>query len=206
MRKRVATIHIVFMCLFCLFFPLSTMAQPIVASYDDINTSPGPEPRNYTRIFTNENGDPIFRVSYAYVGKEPVGEFERFHGWYTIRTDFYNVSQKNLTDKPIELIRSKSYPKIAKGNYTQYRRLPDGEVVGEEQDSTVLKDFKRQPSRYGNVFAPYEERKIDNVFYYYRSSKKNNIPMDNVQYVETIVKYEGREYMLKTYKVFRTEP
>ena len=203
MRKRVAVIQIVLMCLIC---PLSAMAQPIIARYDDINTSPGPEPRNYTRIFTNENGDPMFRVSYEYVGKEPVGEFERFHGWYTIKTDFYDVSQKNLTGKPIELIRSKSYPKIAKGNYIQYRRMPDGEVVEEESGPTVERDFKKQPSRHGNVFAPHEERKIDNVFYYYRASEKNNIPMDNVQYVETIVKYEGREYMLKTYKVFRIEP
>ncbi len=206
MRKGVAAAQIVLMCLLCLSFPLSTMAQPIVAGYYDINTSPGPEPRNYTRIFTHENGDPIFRVSYEYVGKEPVGEFERFHGWYTIETDFYNVSQKNLTGKPIELIRSKSYPKIAKGNYSQYRRLPDGEVVEEELGPTVHRDFKGQPSRHGNVFAPHEERKIDNVFYYYRSSKKNNVPMDNVQYVETIVKYDGREYLLKTYKVFRVEP
>jgi hypothetical protein len=190
----------------CLFYPLSTMAQPIVAGYYDINTSQGPEPRNYTRIFTNENGDPLFRVSYEYVGKEPLGEFERFHGWYTINTDFYNVSQKNLTSKPIELIRSRSYPKIAEGDYTQHSRLLSGEVVEEVFDSTVHRDFKIQPSRHGNVFAPHEERKIDNVFYYYRSSKKKNVPMDNVQYVETIVKCDGKEYMLKTYKVFKVEP
>lgn len=206
MGRRVAAIQIVLMCLFCLFFPLRTMAaQPIVAGYYDINTSPGPEPRNYTRIFMNENGDPIFRVSYEYAGTEPVGEFERFHGWYTIRTDFYNVSQKNLTDKPVELVRSKSYPKIATGNYTQYKRLPNGKIVEEKLGPTVHRDFKTQPSRHGNVFAPHEERRIDNVFYYYRSSEKNNVPMDNVQYVETIVRYDGREYMLKTYKVFRVE-
>jgi hypothetical protein len=202
MTKGAAAILIVLTCLFC---PLSTMAQPIVTGYYDINTSPGPEPRNYTRIFTDENSDPLFRVSYEYVGKEPVGQFQRFHGWYTIKTDFYNVSQKNLTGKPIELIRSKSYPKIGKGTYARYRLSPSGEVVKEEMGPTVHRDFKKQPSRHGNVFAPYEERKIDNVFYYYRSSKKNNTPMDNVQYVETVVKYDGREYMLKTYKVFRVE-
>jgi hypothetical protein len=203
MRKGAIVIPILLMCLFC---PLPATAQPIVAGYYDINTSQGPEPRNYTRIFTDEKGDPLFRVSYEYLGKEPVGEFERFHGWYTIKTDFYNVSQKNLTGKPIELIRSKSYPKINRGNYVQYRLLPGGEVGEEEFDSTVHRDFKTQPSRHGNVFGPHEERKIDNVFYYYRSSKKNNVPMDNVRYVETIVKCDGKEYMLKTYKVFRVEP
>jgi hypothetical protein len=182
------------------------MAQPIVADYYDINTSKGPEPRNYTRIFTDEKGDPLFRVSYEYVGKEPVGEFERFHGWYTINTDFYNVSQKNLAGKPIQLIRAKSYSKIDRGNYIRYRLLPGGEVAEEEFESTIDRDFKAQPSRHGNVFAPHEERKTDNVFYYYRSSKKNNVPTDNVQYVETIVKCDGKEYMLKTHKVYKAEP
>ena len=201
--RRVLAIIVLLACIFC---PCSTMAQPIVASYYDLNTSPGPEPRNYTRIFTDENGDPLFRVSYEYVGKEPVGEFERFHGWYTIQTDFYNVSQKNLTGKPIELIRSKTYAKIPKGTYTRYRCLPDGEVAEEAFGNTVDRDYKKDPSRHGNVFAPHEERRIDNVFCYYRSSKKNNVPMDNVQYVETVVKYDGKEYMLKTYKVFRVKP
>jgi hypothetical protein len=203
MRRRAIAIAVLLACSFC---PVSTMAQPIVSSYYDLNTSPGPEPRNYTRIFTDENGDPLFRVSYKYVGKEPVGEFERFHGWYTIKTDFYNVNQKNLTGKPIELIRSKIYAKIPKGTYTRYRLLPGGEVALEEFDSTADRDYKKDPSRHGNVFAPHEERNIDNVFYYYRSSQKNNVPMDNIQYVQTIVKYNGKEYMLKTYKVFRVKP
>lgn len=210
MKRGVKVIPTVIACLLALSLtlslPLSTMAQPIAAHYDDINTSAGPEPRDYTRIFTDENGDPIFKVSYAYVGKEPVGEFERFHGWYTINTDFYNVTQKNLTGQPIELIRSKSYSKNGKGTYTQYGRLPSGEVVEEEFSIPAFRDFKKQPSRRGNIFTPYEERKIANVFYYFRSSKKHNIPMDNVQYVETTVKYSGKEYILKTYKVFRVKP
>ena len=203
MRRTAAAVTILLVFIFC---PCPTMAQPIVAGYYDLNTSPGPEPRDYTRIFTDENGDPLFRVSYEYVGKEPVGEFERFQGWYTIQTDFYNVSQKNLTGKSIELIRSRTYAKIPKGTYTRYRRLSDGEVAQEEFGSTVCRDYKKDPSRHGNVFAPHEEKRIDNVFYYYRSSKKNNVPMDNVQYVETVVKYGDKEYMLKTYKVFRVEP
>jgi hypothetical protein len=182
------------------------MGQPVVAQYDDINTSAGPEPRNYTRIFMDENGNPIFKVSYEYLGKEPVGEFERFHGWYTINTDFYNVTQKNLTGTPIELICSKSYPKNGTGTYTQYRRLPSGEVAAEEFSIPTFRDFKKQPSRRGNVFAPYEQRKIENAFYYFRSSKEHNVPMDNIQYVETTVKCSGKEYILKTYKVFRAKP
>jgi hypothetical protein len=139
------------------------------------------------------------------VGKEPVGEFERFHGWYTINTDFYNVSQKNLTGQPIALVRSKTYAKIAGGDYTQYKLMPYGEVKEETFDPVFHRDYKKQPSRHGNVFAPHEERKIDNVFYYYRSSKKKNLPADNVQYVETVVEHDGREYVLKTYKVFRVK-
>lgn len=154
------------------------------------------EERNYVKTVKDQNGVPILKVSCEYIGKKPVGEFNFNVDWQNNSIDFYNIIFENLSDKPIEFVRIKSYHKF--GNYIiDHKKSADGEIIAEKAPITKTYDLTKAPLYDGNILEPFDKKYRNNCFYYGGSKHDKN-----VWYEDWSIIYDQEEYTFTIYRVY----
>jgi len=152
------------------------------------------EERNYTKTVTDENGKAIMTVEMNYIGKKPIGKFTYPHDWRHTDTDFYNVIYTNLTDKPIEFIKMRSYSKFPVDTFHSGRTMPK-DIHDEKATSDVAyRDLHKQPFGFGIYLKPHQSIELKNHFIHYYTY--------NVRYRDVTIKYLDKLYTYTKYYVY----
>jgi len=154
------------------------------------------EERNYSKIVAGDQGNPILKITMEYIGKKPVGKFEWDIDWKKKNTDFYNLIFTNLTDKPIEFIKSKRYWKIPVTKTIVHDKMPSGKIIRKDVPDIIYSDYRKRAMYDGNIIEPYG-KKVRNNWWSYSSH------VYDVTYTDYMIEYDDKEYTFTIYVVYQ---
>lgn len=153
------------------------------------------EARNYTIFITDELGNSFFKIRCEYIGEKPAGKFglKNILDYNKKHYAFYNFYYKNLSKKPIKLIRAQYYQSTHK-TMTVYQDDLNGKKVKKIVPAVRHVDYEKNPDPKGNIIGPFEERIYKNSWVGWAKGKSE------VFYKDTTIKYDGKEYTFTTHK------
>ena len=152
--------------------------------------------RSYVRTVYDGSGRAVMQITVDYLGKMPIGDFEYRHDWRRIDTDFYRDTRENLTDQPIEFLRTRSYSKHPV-LFTTQRKRPDGTIEVITAGDTQQRNYREHPIHDGNVIPAFGVKTRENNYVFYTTHQSN------VRYDDTTILWNGKEITFTVYYIYR---
>ena len=153
--------------------------------------------RSYTKFLVDDHGNEILKLTVAYLGKEPRGDFEWNNdvAWRDKKLDFYTLAWTNLTGNPIDFVREESRTRYGHKR-KEFRALPDGRKEIVLVPNVSMRIFEEKPRKEENTLGPYETQTDENVFYGIAEDV-----ISNVAFWEVTFRYQNNDYVLEYHLV-----